>query len=253
MIITEFIKGILIYFKANRVIFKHKLWPYLLIPGIMSFCYVLFLVILGSIYFTDVSGYINEYWIPNFLKGDAMVIIVAVLLWILIVLIGYITYQQVVLILLSPLLGYISERVECLVCNTPPPDFNFQNLFKDIARSLIINVKNLGLMLAFTFSAWTLSIIPAIGIIVSTSLILLIQSYYGGFGLVDFTLERKRFSVKESFKFMRGNRGMATGVGMGFILLLMVPLAGWMAAPGYGTVAATLAALDKINVDMPGA
>ncbi|MCK5783047.1 MAG: EI24 domain-containing protein [Desulfobacterales bacterium] len=252
MIITEFIKGILIYFKANRVIFKHKLWPYLLIPGIMSFCYVLFLVILGSIYFTDVSGYITGHWLPGFLKGDAMVIIITVLLWILMILIGYITYQQVVLILLSPLLGYISERVECLVYNTPPPNFNFQNLFKDIARSLVINVKNLGLMLAFTFSAWTLSIIPAIGIIVSTSLILFIQSYYGGFGLVDFTLERKRFSVKESFKFMRGNRGMVTGVGMGFILLLMVPLAGWMAAPGYGTVAATLAALDKINVDMPG-
>ena len=34
---------------------------------------------------------------------------------------------------------------------------------------------------------------------------------------------------------------------MGFVLLLMIPVFGWFAAPGYGTVAATLAALEKIN------
>ncbi len=251
MIITEFFKGILIYLKANRVIVKHKLWPYLLIPGAMSFCYVLFLIILGSVFFSDISGYINAHWLPGFLQGDAMVVIVAVLLWIFMVLVGYITYQQVVLILFSPVLGYISERVEFLICNKAPPDFNLQNLIKDIIRSLIINFKNLGLMLVFSLLALMVSIVPVIGAIISTSLILLIQSYYGGFGLMDFTLERKRYSVKESFEFNRGNRGLTTGVGMGFILLLVVPVMGWMTAPGYGTVAATLAALEKINVDMP--
>ena len=102
-------------------------------------------------------------------------------------------------------------------------------------------------MLLYTFLAWTLSFLPGVGVLISPPLILFINAYYGGFGLIDFTLERKRFSIKESFKFNQTHRGMTTGVGLGFVLLLMLPVIGWMMAPGYGTVAATLAAIEKIR------
>lgn len=245
--IKYFIKGFSTYSTANKFIFRNKLWPYLLFPGIMSILYVSLLIIFGILYFPDFSNFINTHLIPGFLKGSAMTIVTLFLLWIFAILIGYISYQQVVLILFSPVLGYISEIVEKIVCNESPPDFNWKHFIKDIYRSFIINIKNMILMMVFTFLAWILSIFPVIGMMISPPLILLIHSYYGGFGLIDFTLERRRYSIKDSFEFNRKNRGLTTGVGFGFILLLMLPIIGWMMAPGYGTVAATLAAIEKIN------
>ncbi len=108
-------------------------------------------------------------------------------------------------------------------------------------------MRNMFLTVILTLSAWLTVFIPIIGMMISPVLIILIQSFYDGFGLVDYTLERKRYSVKKSIQFAGENRGRVIGVGMGFMFLIMIPVLGWLTAPTYGTVAATLAALDKMN------
>ena len=247
MLLKELFKGIGCYFKAMRVISKYKLWPYMTLPGIMSLCYVFMLIILGSVWFSDFALYINENMIPDFMQGGFMQVVVAVILWLLLIITGYITYKEVVLIFFSPVLSLISERVEKLLYNQPPPVFKIKDLITDILRGLHISLRNLLYMLSLTLAAWLTAFIPLIGTIASPVLIIIVQSYYGGIGLVDYTLERKRYSVSKSLEFARSNRGRMTGVGAGFFLLLFVPVLGWFAAPGLGTVAATIAALEKIN------
>ena len=247
MPIKELVNGFNCYFKANRVIFKYGLWPYISVPGVMSICYVILLVIIGIFFFSDISVYINQNYIPGFLQSKIMEIIVKIILWLFMILAGYISYKEVILILFAPVLGYLSERVEVLIYNNTPPPFIIKNLIEDIIRSLTLSMRNLVFMLPLTIAAWFVAFIPVIGTIISPVLLIIIQSYYGGAGLVDYTLERKRYSVRESIEFAQSNRGRITGVGMGFVFLLMIPIFGWFAAPGYGTVAATLAALEKIN------
>jgi CysZ protein len=209
------------------------------------------LVIIGIFFFSDISVYINQNYIPGFLQGKVMEIIVKIILWLFMLLAGYISYKEVVLILFAPVLGYLSERVEILIYNNTPPPFIIKNLIADIIRSLTLSMRNIIFMLPLTIAAWFVAFIPVIGTIISPVLLITIQSYYGGSGLVDYTLERNRYSVRESIEFARSNRGRITGVGMGFVVLLMIPIFGWFAAPGYGTVAATLATLEKINGDAP--
>jgi len=247
MFLKELLAGIISYKKANQVILKYRLWPWLAIPGILSFCYILILAILGVIYFSGMSEYVNEKWIPGFISGDTTYVIVSIFLWLFLIIIGYLSYQQIVLIFFSPVLGFLSEIVEKRIYNQEPPQFQIKDFFQDIMRSLIINLRNIGWMLFFTLMAWLIGIVPLIGAILSPGLIFLIQSYYGGFGLIDYTLERKRYTVSESIDFAHKNRARVTGVGMGFILLLLIPLIGWFFAPGYGATAATLAVLEKIN------
>ncbi|QTA80433.1 Uncharacterized protein dnl_27370 [Desulfonema limicola] len=247
MFIQELIKGLGSYFKAHQVIFKYKLWPYMIIPGIMSLCYIFTLIILGNIWFSHISDYINMNWIPGFLQGEVMQTITTFLLWVLLFLTGYISYQPFILILFSPVLGYLSEITENHIYKQESPPFNFKNLLKDILRSLIINIRNIIKMIFFIAAAWIFIIIPIIGTIISSFLILMIQSFYNGFSLTDYTLERKRFTVKESIAFIKNNRAMTTGIGLGFMLMMFVPVFGWAAAPAYGTVASTIAALEKIN------
>ena len=98
MFIKELLAGIASYKKANQVIFKHRLWPWLAIPGILSFFYILILAILGVVYFSGMSEYVNEKWIPGFISGDTTAFIISILLWLFLIIIGYLSYQQIVLI-----------------------------------------------------------------------------------------------------------------------------------------------------------
>ncbi|MBA4367161.1 MAG: hypothetical protein C0403_05930 [Desulfobacterium sp.] len=247
MFLKELFAGILIYKKAHQVIIKQKLWPWIAVPGVMSFCYLLFLAISGMIFLPELSAYINENWVPGFMSGGVTYFMVSILLWLFLMIIGYLSYQQVVLIFFSPILGFLSEMVEAGMYDLKLPQFTVQNFVKDILRGLAINMRNFGWMLFFTGIAWLLCILPLVGALISTALLLLIQSYYSGFGLVDYTLERKQFSVSDSIAFVHDHKARVTGVGMGFVLMLLIPVIGWFFAPGYGTVAATLSALEKIH------
>lgn len=245
--IRSFFSGLFYYYHANVFIFKHRLWPYLILPGVMSICYILLVIFLGISYFPEVSDYLNNRVIPPSIEGETTLFFLMFLLWIFAILLLYLSYQQIVLILFSPILGYLSERVEKIAVGEEPPPFRMVHLVKDIIRSLVINTINMMIMLFCVLLAWSVSFIPIFGVMISPILILLIQAYYGGFGLTDFTLERRRFSIKESFQYNRKNRMLVTGIGMGFILLLMIPVFGWMAAPGYGTVSATLSATNNLK------
>ena len=251
MFIIEFFRGLKAYPKANRAIFKYRLWPYLVIPGIMSCCYILLMIFMGQTYFSELAGQINEYLLPEFLRGDLSLGFTTVLLWMFLLLTAFITYQPVILVLFSPIFSYLSEITEVRIYNRSGPPFNFRDILQDIVRSLVINCRNLVRMFFFVVLAWSLVLIPVFGSIVSGILIFLIQSFYNGFSLVDYTLERKRYPVKKRILFAKDLRPRLIGVGAGFMILLFIPLLGWFAAPSYGTVAATIAALEKINGNDP--
>lgn len=251
MSILEIFRGLKIYFKANRFVTEYRLWRIIVIPGLLSIGYILFLIIMGVLYLPDISLYIDSTLMPEFLQGWVMRIALTFFLWLFLLIAGYISYREVVLIIFAPLLGYLSEKVETATLNKDPLPFNLKNFFLDIWRSVRIESKIITWMLIITIAAWLLAFIPLAGVVISPVLIFLIQSYYNGLRFVDYTLERKRYSVQESAYFAKTNRSRIIGIGIGFTLLLMVPLIGWFLAPGYGTIAGTLGALEKINRNSP--
>ncbi len=243
--IRGFLSGLWCYAEANRVVFKHKLWSYMLVPGALSLIYAVLVVLFGVAYLPDVAAYAEANWIPQSALGGVLSFFTTLLLWLLLFVLGFMAYKHVVLIFFSPVLGYLSEVTEKAVTGQSPPDFDFKQLFKDIARSLKINLKNLALSLVFSVLAWLLVVIPLIGVVISAIALFAIQAYYGGFGFIDITMERKRYSVPESFEFIRKRRGLVTGVGTGFLVLALIPLFGWFIAPAYSAIAATLAILRE--------
>ena len=245
-IIKGFFKGIDCYRKANKVIIQYKLWPYLSIPGILSLIYISIIIGIGFAYTRDLSVYIYGSWIPGFLQFEFITSVIVFMLWILLIIIGILTYKFVILILFSPVLAYLSETVEKVMLNREPPPFDFKGIIKDIFRGLNITLRNSVKMIFFLFIIWLISLIPVVGLI-SPFLILFVQSFYEGCSLMDYTLERKRFSVQKSLNFAKNHRGKVTGVGSGFMLFFLIPFFGWFLAPGYGTVAATIFALEELN------
>lgn len=245
--ILFFLKGVFFYYDANRFIIEHRLWRYLIFPGILGIFYMLLLSLTGIFFFPDLADILNQYVTLTFISKNVSFAIILIMLWIVLLGISYVSYQQIILIGFSPILGHISNVTEQIKINEQKPSFSIIESIKDGFRSSLFNIKNIIRMAFFGAIAAMTLFLPIVGLISVPVLIFLILSYYGGSGLVDFTLERKQYTMKESSRFNRENRALTTGVGFGFCLILLIPFLGWMVAPGYGTVAATLAAMETIE------
>lgn len=58
--------------------------------------------------------------------------------------------------------------------------------------------------------------------------------------MLDYSSERNKLSVAESIDFVGNHKGLAIGNGMVFYLMHGLPVIGWILAPSYAVVAATL-------------
>jgi CysZ protein len=241
----DFITGVRCYLDVHSFISKNRLTHYLLIPGLISILYLTIIIILGFVYLGLVADYIMKNWLPGYLHGNIMELFLLILLWILLLLLLFITYRHVVLALLAPVLTLLSEKTECRVTGGAAVPFQLKQALIDLIRGIRINLRIMILSIFFSLAAWLLVLIPVIGAFLSLVVSFYIQSYYGGFALVDYTLERRRLSVRESIAFVKQRRAWITGIGAGFFLLSLIPLIGWFLAPTYGTVAATLMILEK--------
>ena len=245
--IKELFKGLSYYPKAQKVISENKLWKYIIIPGFMSLFYIMGFVIIAYIFADDVSEYLYPSWLSwEWIQGFVKAFL-TVFTWLMFLIVGLLTYKFVILIVFAPIWGYISEVVEFTINGKEAPDFNFKDIMSDILRSLSLTLRNTLWMIMFYIVSILIGLIPLIGPIASFAIILAVQSYYEGVALSDYTLERKRYSVDETISFTKGNKYGIMGIGCGFTLILLIPVFGWFSAPGYGTVAATLATLEKID------
>jgi len=244
--ITDFLSGITAYLKAFRLIGKLRLWKFVMAPGILS------LLLGGSIGWTAWSqaqslGSFLVSWYP-WEKGQAFLSSIA--MWLggfLILTIGLILYKHLVMVLVSPFMSPLSERVERHLTgnqNTSYKGFQMSKAIKDILRGLTIALRNITLELLIVGILFLLSFIPVVGI-AFTAGIFLIQAYYAGFGNMDYTLERHK-TVSGSVQFVKQNRWLAMGNGTIFMLLLMTGI-GFLFAPPLATVASTSEVVKRLN------
>jgi CysZ protein len=69
---------------------------------------------------------------------------------------------------------------------------------------------------------------------------LFIECYYYGFSMMDYSCERNQMSPSQSIDFIGRHRGLAIGNGLIFYMMHGLIIVGWIAAPAYAVVAATL-------------
>jgi CysZ protein len=146
---------------------------------------------------------------------------------------------------LAPFMSMLSEQVEARLTGAQAPSPGLAGILSDIWRGLRIALRNLWRELLYVLGLTLLGmLIPGIGSVLATAAVFAVQAYYAGFGNLDYTLERHRYPVADSVRFVRAHRGLAMGNGAVFLLLLIIPVAGLFVAPVLGTVAATLGILD---------
>jgi CysZ protein len=225
----DFFYALSAYPKAIRFINKHGLYVYFIYPFLLSIA-IFFLGIWATAEFSktilmwllQISGVESH---DFFMKEILLFVILLILKILLFIIFAYIG-GFVVLILLSPVLSYLSEKTEEKITGKKYT-FSAIRMLKDVGRSVIINAKNFIFQSGITILLIIIGFIPFIGII-SPVLLFSVTAYFYGFAFIDYNNERLKLSVSESSKLAYKNKGVTTGLGTVYTLALLIPVAATM-------------------------
>ena len=166
-----------------------------------------------------------------FLMGEMMVRLILIFFY-------FSLFKYIFLIIGSPVFAYLSERTESIIEGKDFP-FSFAQFINDVFRGIRLALRNTLWQSVFTISILILSFFPLVGW-VTPVIMLFVECYYYGFSMLDYSSERHKLSPSESIDYITKHKGLAIGNGMMFFLMHLIPFAGWMLAPAYAVVAATL-------------
>ena len=243
--LKEIIISIQSYMHAHQFIVKHKLWKWILVPGliycILFICgiYLFWISSNSAIEFvllqTGVKGWLDrmqDSWV-------SFLFIVGQIIFRLVLLLFYFSlFKFLFLIIGSPVFAYLSEKTESIMEGKEFP-FSFNQLMKDILRATKIALRNLLWQTVYVLSILILSFIPIFGWM-APLVALLVECYYFGFSMLDYSSERNKLSAAQSIDFIGRHKGLAIGNGLVFYLMHLVPFVGWLFAPSYAVIAATI-------------
>ena len=240
---SNFIRGFTGVLGAFGRISQYGLWPYVFLTGLFGLIFgglVFYSVYNWAGLFGDwmVSAYPFEWGsetiakLSDYVGGSLMVIG------------GLLVFKYIILAVTSPVMSFVSEKVEYKLTGERQEGFSVTRMIGEFIRGIRLSISNLVKELFYLFCLFLLGVIlpflaPFIGVIS-----FLLQAFYAGFGSLDYYMER-RFNVQESKYTARKHRWGVTGIGSGFLVILLIPVLGWILAPVLSTIAATEYAIDQ--------
>lgn len=171
-------------------------------------------------------------WLNFFMIFDEVILRLVLLLF------YFSLFKYVILIIGSPLFTYLSEKTSAII-EGKDYRFNWKITWKDMQRSIRLAARNALWQTVYTFTLLLLSFIPLAGWI--TPLVaFLVECYYYGFSMLDNSCARHGLSRADSIEFIGERKGLAIGNGIVFYAMHLVLVLGWVLAPAYALIAATI-------------
>jgi CysZ protein len=261
------------YFEAHQFIKLHGLFKLFLLPVLLNILLFSLMMWLGVTWASSAANALYQ-WMAidttdwntfNWVK-DIIYWTLAIVLNLMVLVVYLATFRYLMLVLIAPIIAYVSEKTEALATGKSYP-FSLTQLLKDVWRGMKIAGRNGITELLLTILLLLLGFIPIIGW-VTPVLLFMVQSYFYGFSMMDYYFERQRLNANESRKLLYQNKWVAIGNGSFFNgvlyaitiltaalpivfaflakVLFVIPIIFLSILPIYSAVAGTLAAI-KIN------
>lgn len=217
---------------------------YFFIPGILGILLFL-LVMLGANFLSTglISCIENIFNINEY--HSIISVILKITIWIIVASIYFLVYKSILLVILSPIMGYVSEKVDNYLTGKEY-DFSFKDNMRFIWRGIQIGIKSFIKQLIGMFIIMLCSFLFPINLSIPL-LMFLLQGYFTGFSFIDYTLERYNFTPEESLKFLKKQRLYSIWIGSIFTILFFIPFLGIFIAPLVTCVAATKVTLELLK------
>jgi CysZ protein len=243
--LKELIISIQAYFEAHQFIKKHRLWKWIIVPGLIYSI----LFIIGIYYFWTSSNSATSWMLTKFgakkwldQMQDSWLsfffLVGQVFIHLLLLIFYFSLFKFIFLIIGSPVFAYLSEKTQSIIDGKTFP-FSIKQLGVDIIRGIRVAIRNMAWQMVYMIALFIVSLVPIVGW-VTPLFLLFIDCYYTGFSMLDYYNERNQISAAKSVDIINHHRGLAIGNGMIFYMLHAIPFIGWVFAPSYAVIAATL-------------
>jgi CysZ protein len=226
---------------TRRFIQQHRLLKWMILPGIF---YTLLFIAAVYFFFRSSDQVVN--WISSKLNIESwlqqkrsewlsfLFVMSGVMMRLTLTLFYFSLFKYLVLVFGAPLFAYLSEKTESSLENKSEP-VKFETIKKDSIRSIRLALRNCGWQTVYFIALIFLSLVPVAGWIVPL-ICLLMECYYFGFSMVDFSLARNGFTEGQSIIFIGRHKGFAIGNGIVFFFMHILVFL----APAYAMIASTL-------------
>ena len=241
------------YFKSISFMRKHGLTWLFWFPIVITLL-VFYSGMEITSFATDwVSGGVQSWIESSDWLGDGTGVLSSIVYWIIWLVLRITLYflmafvgGSLILLLMSPLLTYASALVASKMGADVPP-FSIDRFFHDLARAAWLAIKNGCIQFVMTITCFLIVFIPVVGFI-SPILMFAIGAYFFGYNFMDYTLERKGLTVKESNQFVWKKKFKTMGLGTPFALWMLIPFIGPVTS-GFVAFIATVASTINLETD----
>jgi CysZ protein len=227
--------------QAHRFIIQHKLWKWVVIPGLIYAA-----LFITAMYFfgrsaTDVVEYITHILrlsdrIQKFQNSflGFLFTFAGVIFWLTLLMFYFSFFKYICLIIGSPLFAYLSRKTESIIEENENIR-NWKGIRKEAARGVGMAVRNCFWQTVYLVALMIIALVPVVGWIIPL-VVLFVECYYYGFSMIDFGLARNNHNPSQSSHFIGRHKGLAIGNGILFYLMHVVIIL----APAYAIIAANL-------------
>ncbi len=234
--IQHFGIGLQSYVAAVKLIFATQMWLTFAFPILLS---------IGLYYGGDMlTDNLKDYKFEQLDQADGSDYLLLGIQFILVYVTKFMN-KYLVLLLLSPLLAWLSVHTEFLLTGNRYP-FNWQYYGRDVVRAIMISLRNMGIQLLWMAAFFAVTFFMALPDWVGTVFYLVIAFYFYGFSFMDYASERRRLTLHESVLFTRRHWLAAYALGGVYGALFFLPNFGFALEPGVvlapilGVVAGTI-------------
>ncbi len=239
--LKEIVISIQSWGEAHHFISQHKLWKWVVIPGLIyTILFIAAMYFFGRSatavieYFTHIL-HLSE-WIQNFENSllGFLFTFTGIILWMVLMQFYFSFFKYICLIIGSPVFAYLSRKTEFIIeGNDRTPGWS--EIKSEFARGIYIAMRNCGWQTIYMIGLILLSLVPFIGWI-TPLIVLVVECYYYGFSMLDYGFTRNKYTSAQSIQFIALHKGLA--IGNGFLFYLMHTII--IFAPAYAIIAGTL-------------
>ncbi|MEN9701582.1 MAG: hypothetical protein RIR55_902 [Bacteroidota bacterium] len=243
--LKELIISIRAFFLAHKFIMQHRMWRWMIIPGIIY----AFLFVIGITYFSQTSSLFIEWiilktglksWVDA-LGNDLIGFFITMgsfWLWFTLLLFYFALFKFIFLILFAPVFSYQHLRIAAIQKNEPF-EFKWIEYIGLVIRAVKLSLTNMLWQVVYLIPIVLVCTIPIIGWFTPIFTILM-ECYYYGYAMLDYGLATENKSRISAANYVSTHKGLPIANGIVFYLLHLIPIIGWMAAPFYALIAAHL-------------
>jgi CysZ protein len=240
-LLKEIIIAFQSYIKTHHFIRTHRLWKWILIPGIL---YTI-LFITGLYFFWESASmfvsWLGRLGVDRFLQHQRSAVLSfffvmgGLMVHLVLIFFYFSVFKYLMLIIGSHLFCYLSEKTYAIL-NGKEYTMRFNRQFRqDMMRGIRLAIRNALWQTVYIVCIMLLAFIPLIGWIAPVVCIF-VECYYYGFSMLDYSCRRHQLSPQASIAYIVQRKGFAVGNGMVFYGMHCVPVL----APAYAIIAATI-------------